>query len=90
MTKEVPTFSLTRGTVKAIELLNESIYTKLFLNTSTPNEEILFPYKIYFHMIRSPVLKTLPNDNDFWTECCKYFSQETQGKTGNNIIITLR
>ncbi len=80
--KEVPPFILTRGTIKAIELLNESIYTKLFLQTTTPNEDILFPYKIYFQFLKSPILKTLPNEALFWAECCKFFLNDTNGKAG--------
>ena len=72
---------MTRGTVKAVELLNETIYHKLFLQKSTPNEDILFPYKIYFQFLKSPILNSLPNDSKFWAECCNFFSIENQGKS---------
>ena len=85
-TKEVPSFSLNRGTIKAIELLNESIYHKLFLQSLPPNEDILFPYKIYFQFMNSSILKSLPNEREFWSNCCKFFLQQTQGKPGNYFL----
>ena len=83
LTKEVPPFSVARGTIKAIELLNDSNYHKLFIQSSSvPCEETLLPYKIYFQLLQDKILKTLDNDKVFWSECCKYFFKDASVRPG--------
>lgn len=80
---------MTRGTIKAIELLNENLYVKLFHQNVVPHEDILFPYRIYFQFLKTPISLNL-NDNDFWTCCCNYFINESYGKAGKILFFKLR
>ena len=78
----MPQFSVTRGTAKAIELLNEALYSKLFVNSANiPNEDILMPYQIYFQLIRHPI-SLIKDSTIFWEKCCYFFLNETNSKPG--------
>lgn len=46
-----------------------------------PSEDILMPYKIYFQLLvhNNSLIK---DDKEFWENCCKYFINESNGKTG--------
>jgi|APDOM4702015023_1054809.scaffolds.fasta_scaffold694935_1 hypothetical protein len=81
LSKEIPSFVVARGTTKAVELLNESLYNKLFYNTAIPSDDILMPYKIYFQLINDP-LASIKDDKIFWEKCCSYFLNQNNGKTG--------
>ena len=74
---------LTKGALKAINLLNEEILNRLFIEDKPPNNEILFVYKIYFQLIKhEEIIKNAFDDNIFWEKCKKYF-REFGGKTGD-------
>lgn len=79
--KEVPHFTLTKGTSKAIELLNESMYHKLFNPSVCPSEDIIFPYRLYYLFLNHPNLNIV-NEDQFWKETCKYFTEENKGRAG--------
>lgn len=68
--------------MKAIELLNETIYNKLFSENTIPNDDILLVYMIYFQLISNPIIKFSSNKTLFWKETCKYFNHNQNGKTG--------
>lgn len=76
---------ISKGTFKAVELLNESLYNKLFTNPNTPNEDILMPYRIYFQLIQHPN-SSIKDDKAFWEKACSYFMNENAGKTGKMSI----
>lgn len=81
--KDGDTLSYSRGTNKAIELLNESLYNKIFTENSIPNNDIILVYMLYFQIIRHPITKNFGNKSTFWKESCNYFLNESDGKTGN-------
>ena len=77
-------FILTRGASKAIELLNDKLYFKLFKNENFPNIEIIIVYKIYFQLVNKE--KNIIEENDieiFWKKVKEYFLN----KNNNNIQI---
>lgn len=77
--------------MKAVELLNENMYNKLFCDSnSVPTNDALLIYKIYFQLIKYPIVKLSNNKEVFWKECCKYFMYESGGKTGNMITNSLK
>lgn len=78
------TFS--KGTNKAIELLNDNLYVKLFTEPNIPKVEILLVYKLYFQLIGHPFVQLFNNKSLFWKECCKYFLSSSEGKIGKNIL----
>ena len=77
-------FILTRGASKAIELLNDKLYFKLFKNENFPNIEIIIVYKIYFQLVNKE--KNIIEEKDieiFWKKVKEYFLN----KNNNNIQI---
>jgi hypothetical protein len=81
--KNEEAFSFSKGSIKAIELLNESVLNKIFTDTCVPKDDILLVYLIYFQLINHKLFKKIENKNIFWNHCCKYFINEGNGKTGN-------
>ena len=82
---------LTKGTWKAINLLNEDILNRLFQDKKPPNKEILIIYKIFFYLIKEKeIIRSFEDfdNNVFWEKCKNYF-RESNEKTGdllNNIF----
>jgi hypothetical protein len=75
--------ALSRGTNKAVDLLNENLYNKLFTDQTVPKSDILLVYQLYFQIIKHPIIKFMDDPLIFWKETCKYFLNEAQGRTGN-------
>jgi hypothetical protein len=46
-------FNLSKGALKAIDLLNEEIINRLFFEKIVPNNEIFIVYKIFFQLIKN-------------------------------------
>ena len=91
---------LNKGTIKAIKLLNDEIFCRLFSEEKIPIKDILLVYKVYFQLINYKEITDLYNnessDNDFWNKCRNYF-RNNSGKISellnenineNKIIIT--
>ena len=80
---------LSKGSKKAIQLLNESQLNHLFKEEKLPNYDIILIYRIYFQMINHPFSLIAKNDiYKFWDQCKYYFTNEQNGKTGD-ILITM-
>lgn len=75
-------FQLSKGALKAIDLLNEEILNRLFFEDIKPNSEIFIVYKIYFQLIKNQEIIQYFNDSIFWEKCKNYF-KSYKGKTGN-------
>ena len=74
---------LTKGSLKAINLLNEEILNKIFFEEKMPNFEILLVYKIFFQLIKNQDIINYKDYNDkFWEKCRNYF-RAFNGKTGD-------
>ena len=88
---------LSKGTKKAITLLNEPIINRLFNETNKiPNSDILLVYKIFFQFIKhkniinQSFFNFAENENEtekkiFWEKTCNFFAIENNGKTGDLI-----
>lgn len=74
---------MTRGAIKAVELLNESLYFKLFEGANS-NDDIILPYRIFFQLIDSPIA-AIPDKVDFWSKTCEFFAKERDGKLGTMV-----
>ena len=75
-------FNLSKGALKAIDLLNEEIINRLFFEEITPNNEIFIVYKIYFQLIKNQEIIQYFNESKFWEKCKSYFNSY-KGKTGD-------
>lgn len=74
---------MTRGAIKAVELLNESLYFKLF-EGPTSNDDIILTYRIFFQLIDSPI-SAIKDKIQFWTATCEFFAKERDGKLGTMV-----
>jgi hypothetical protein len=84
--KEAEKFTLTRGAIKAIELMNDESHLNLFKPTKIPVEEILLPYKIFLLLLSKRDLALSKNNNLIWKEVCDIFVNESEGKIGDFIM----
>lgn len=78
----IDAFPLSKGSNKAIPLLNDNLYVKLFTESITPKPDILFVYKLYFQLIQHPLVELFDDKNLFWKESCKYFLTDSEGNIG--------
>ena len=89
---DIENLNLTKGTLKAIKLLDEDIFSRLFLENKTPKKDILLVYKIYFQLIN---YKEIINnnvdisDNIFWEKCRNYF-MKYKGKISDLLIDNIK
>ena len=86
LNKELSPFVLAKGAVKALELLNDPLYFKLFKNEETPQSDIILIYRIYLQLVnKEKEILLLKNDKDFWIKVKEYFSNFGEGKIGSII-----
>ena len=79
-----PKFELSKGAVKAIEMLNNEAYIKIFKirELTPPLNEILLIYRIFFQLLKSSNIYNIKDDKLFWIEACEYILNNNNGKTG--------
>ena len=77
-------FTLSKGSIKAISLLNEPHLNYLFFEESPADNDRIIIYRIFFQLINHPY-KYIPIDKkeEFWKKCQSYFSNDMNGKTGD-------
>jgi hypothetical protein len=76
---------LTRGALKAVELLNENLYYKLFTEGPEPSDDIILTYRIFFQLLNMEEISRIPNNSKFWQNACKYFVKESNSKLGTMV-----
>ncbi len=81
---EIPKFQLSKGSIKAIGLLNQELYVKIFFDNGLPKnfEEIIDIYRILAQLIKNENLINIKNNKDFWREFCIWFILEGKNKLG--------
>ena len=78
---------LSKGALKAIRLLNETILNKIFFeDKDVTDDNILLIYHIYFQLINHPLSREILDKKTFWKKTCYYFSHEEGGKIGDLLI----
>ena len=82
--EEFPPFSLSKGAVKAIELLNDDRYNSIFKTKelNPPLDDIIFIYRLFFKLLKDNNLATINDDQLFWMEASDYILNNNNGKTG--------
>ena len=82
--EELPPFSLSKGAVKAIELLNDDRYNQIFKTKelNPPLDDIIFIYRLFFKLLKDNSLATINDDQLFWMEASDYILNNNNGKTG--------
>jgi hypothetical protein len=85
LNKEQAPFALTRGALKAVELLNESLYYKLFTEGPIPNDDIILTYRIFFQLLNMKDYVDIRDNTEFWKKACDYFVNESNSKLGSMV-----
>lgn len=87
-TKECPDMALSKGALKALEILNDSNNKKFFENKIASNSETIIAYRIYFMLLDREEFYSIPNDEVFFEKVCSYFLENsTDGKIGKEIML---
>ena len=82
---------LSKGALKAIRLLNETILNKIFFeDKDVTDDNILLIYHIYFQLINHPLSREILDKKRFWKETCNYFSHEEGGKIGDLLLKNIK
>jgi len=83
--KEAPKFVMTRGAIKAVELLNDKMYMQMFNPDIIPPIEILNIYRVLFYFINKIEIAKKKSRSEFWQEVCQVFINNPNIKIGNFI-----
>ena len=80
-------FKLSKGSLKALEILNDENYDKIFKieELSPPLDEIILIYRIFFQLINKEEFTEIISDKKFWKEAKNYFLENSNGKIGSFI-----
>ena len=70
----IPSFNLGRGTIKALELLDQESYLKIFQKPPEENKlkEILIVYKIFCQLLKKEDLVKIKDEREFWEKFSKF------------------
>ena len=84
ISSDPPKFELSKGAIKAIEMLNNEAYIKIFKikELNPPLNEILLIYRIFFQLLKSSNIYNIKDEKLFWIEACEYILNNNNGKTG--------
>ena len=88
LNKKFTEFQLSRGAVKAVELLNNPLYSKLFKKPVLDKnaEEICNVYRTLFTLLGEYQIANIPEDEYFWIKCTEYLNNKSEGKIGSFIL----
>ena len=86
--KPYPEFQLTKGALRAIELLNNDKYNQLFKkNILDPNlKEIVVIYRILFRLLNEKTICSIEDDSEFWIKVCDFFNEKGIDKLGTFLV----
>jgi len=76
---------MTRGAIKAVELLNDKMYMQLFNPEVIPVPEVLNIYRILLFYINKGDIAKIKSSASFWSEVCNLFATNSEGKIGSFI-----
>ena len=88
LSKNLVEFQASRGGIKAVELLNNELYGKLFKKPILEKnaEEICVIYRILFTLFGEYKIATIYGDQVFWIKCTEYLISNSNGKIGTFIV----
>ena len=82
-------FHLSRGAARAIQLLNNNTYSKIFRRPVLDNNfsPIYIAYKILFIFLNEIEIAKISDDKIFWIKCTEYLNSKSEnGKIGDFIL----
>ena len=88
LNKNFSEFQISRGAAKAVELLNNPLYSKLFKKPvlDKNSEEICKIYRTLFTLLGEFQIANIPEDQYFWVKCTEYLNNNSRGKIGSFIL----
>jgi hypothetical protein len=87
LTERLPNpFVLTRGASKAVELLNDGLYAKIFKDDTIPIDDIIMIYRLFFYLTNNPHIAEIDGNRQFWSACCNHFNSIANGQIGKYIL----
>ena len=73
---------------KIIKLLNDEIYLEIFNDKkNTPNDNIIFVYKLFFLLIKNTDKIIKLKNNEFWEKICDFFIYHTNEFNQSNLLL---
>jgi hypothetical protein len=77
-------FTLSKGSIKAIDLLDDDTYNKIFKmeKLEPPLDKIIIVYRIFFQLMNKKEYVEIKNDGLFWEKTRNYILNNNNGKTG--------
>ena len=79
-----PEVTLSHGSEKAIKLLNEDKYSKIFKKELSPFlNEIILVYRIFFQLLKDNGISKIKDDKLFWAKASEHILKSNNGKTGD-------
>ena len=86
--KTYPEFQITKGALRAIELLNNDKYNQLFKKTvlEENQKEIVVIYRLLFRLLNEREISEIEDDSTFWLRICEYFNEKGIDKIGSFLI----
>lgn len=74
--------------LQIFNLLNDKIYLEIFNDkTNTPNDSIIFVYKLFFLLIKNTENLVQLNNKIFWEKICDYFINRTNEFNENDMLL---
>ena len=88
LSKKFNEFQIPRGGAKAVELLNNELYSKLFKKPilEKNSEEICTVYRVLFALFGEYDIANIYGDQLFWIKCTEYMIKNSNGKIGTFIL----
>ena len=81
-------FFKNKNLLQILELLNNEIYLEIFNDKSkTPNDNIIFVYKLFFLLIKNTDQLIQLKNNIFWEKICDYFINNTNEFNENDLLL---
>ena len=86
--KTYPEFQITKGALRAIELLNNDKYNQLFKKTvlDQNQKEIIVIYRLLFRLLNERDISEIEDDSEFWLRVCEYFNEKGIDRIGSYLI----
>jgi len=83
LNQQIKPIEYTRGALKALSLLNEPEYQKIFDDDTIPSSDLILVYKIYFQLINkdTDIINLIHNSSDealIWENIFKYIKSNTE------------
>ena len=88
LSKSFAKFQIARGGAKAVELLNNDLYAKLFKKPMLEKnvDDICTAYRVLLALFGEFKIATIPGNQLFWIKCTEYLIGNANGKIGTFIL----